>query len=281
MVSSELRVYRADSRFDAGYGAALIALFREIADNRLQIRTLFMKDFRAAYRGAAFGVLWNFILPLVPISAYILLAELRVFPAREGLPAALYIASGATLWFLFTGLIRTPISIVASRTREVMKTALPLSSSIAASFAMLVFETAVRLVLLAVLLVVFQTPPAILSPLALGVALAGALFALSLGVFLSILNVVSPDIDRITGIVLTYGIFLSGVIFPVSSLGPLQALEIFNPFAVFIDAARGVLFFNAVPHPEALAAWTLAALALALVSARLFFIMEYRIRAIA
>lgn len=281
MSEMNARVYRPDSRFATGWLSAVLALYRELMSFRPHIGTLFARDFEAAYRGAALGVFWNFALPLVPISAYIMLAGLRVFPAREGLPAAIYIGIGATLWFLMTGLIRQPISIVKSRTREVMKTALPLSASIASSFAMLLFETLVRLGLVVVLIVVFRSWPALTAPLLIPVAIIAATFGLSLGVFLSILNAVSPDIERLVTIVLQYGIFLSGVIFPVSSLGPLGVLEVANPFAVFITAARDAAFMGGFSHPIALAAWSGATLVLALVAARFFYVMEYRIRGLA
>lgn len=281
MSEIEARVYRPDSRFETGWFAALSALLQELISFRPHIGTLFARDFRASYRGTALGVFWNFVLPLVPISAYILLAGLRVFPAREGIPAAIYISIGATLWFLMTSLIRQPINIVKSRTREVMKTALPLSASIASSFAMLVFETMVRFGLVIVLVIAMRHWPALTSPLVIPVALIASIFALSLGVFLSILNVVSPDIERVVTIVLQYGIFLSGVIFPVSSLGPLGVLEVANPFAVFITAVRDAAFAGEFSHPVALAAWSAASLVLALVSVRFFYVMEYRIRGLA
>jgi ABC-type polysaccharide/polyol phosphate export permease len=281
MSEIKARVYRPDSRFETGWITALSALHKELMAFRPHIGTLFAKDFRAAYRGAALGVFWNFALPLLPISAYVLLAGLRVFPAREGIPAAIYISVGATMWFLMIGLIRQPITIVKSRTNEVMKTALPLSASIASSFAMLLFETGVRIGLVVVLIVAMRVWPALTAPLIIPVVLIAAIFSLSLGVFLSILNAVSPDIERVVTIFLQYGIFLSGVIFPVSSLGPLDFLEVANPFAVFITAARDAAFGGGFSHPAALAGWSAAALVFAVISARFFYVMEYRIRGLA
>lgn len=281
MSENDTRVYRPDSRFETGWLGALLALYREIASHRSHITILFSKEFRSASRGSALGVFWNFALPLLPISAYILLASLRVFPPREGLPAALYISFGATVWFLMTGLIRQPIQIVKSRTREVMKTALPLSASIASSFAMLFFETLVRCGLLVALIVYFGVWPAFAAPLAMPVLLVAVTFSLSLGVLLSILNVVSPDIERVVTVFLQYGIFLSGVIFPISYMGPLVILEQINPFAVFIIASRDLFFFGVAPHPAALAIWAAASLALLFVAARFFYVMERRIRGVA
>lgn len=281
MSTSAPRVYRADNRFDCGWFGAPVALYRELRANWRQIGTIFMKDFRAAYRGAALGVFWNFALPLLPITAYILLATLRVFPTRDGLPAAVFIAVGVTLWALMADLISSPIKIVKSRTREVMKTALPLSASIASSFAMTAFETLIRIIFVLFVAVIYQTAPAATAPIALLVVLLACLFSLSIGVALSILNTVAPDIERVVTVVLRYGIFLSGVIFPLSVVPGLVFLETWNPFAVYITALRDILFFGALSNVQALAGVSAIAAILSLVAARLFWIMEYRIRGFA
>ena len=273
-----VRVYRPDSRFNIGLFEGFFALISETVKFRSHINTIFRNDFRASYRGTALGVIWNFILPILPITVYVMLANLRVFPAREGIPAAVYIGFNVTLWFLFTGLIRQPINKVRTRNNEVMKTAMPLSASIASSFASLTFDTLVRSAF--ILVVVLATGASIqLGALALPfVVLAGFVFFLAVGLLLAILNAVYPDIDRVVTIVLQYGIFLSGVIFPLSALGPLKFLEICNPFAVFIYAARGLAFETGLPHPIAFYAWTASGAALLIVAARFFYVMEYRVR---
>lgn len=275
------RVYRPDSRADTGLFAAIDALARELSTFRSHIGTLFWNDFRASYRGAALGVFWNFILPLVPVSVYVLLVNLRVFPTYEGLDPALYIAFNVTLWSLFTGLINQPIQIVRSRNTEVMKTAMPLSASIAASFARLCFDTSVRAVLIVILMLATTTAPTILSPAVLLVIAGGGVFFLGLGLFLSVANVIYPDIERVVSIILQYGVFLSGVIFPLSSVGPFAPLETLNPFNVFIHAARDAVFLGAFTQPVALACWSAAGLLVALIAARFFYVLEYRIRGLA
>jgi len=273
-----LRIYRPDSRFGTGLFGGIAALTREAFDYRSHISTIFRNDFEASYRGTALGVLWNFVLPILPITVYVLLVNLRVFPAREGIPASVYIGFNVILWFLFTGLINQPMQAVRSRNVEAMKTAMPLSATIASSFARLSFDTLVRSAFV-IALIVATGASAKLSAIALApIVIAGAMFFLGLGLLLSILNAAYPDIDRFVTIVLQYGIFLSGVIFPLSSIGPIAFLEIINPFAVFIHAARAVVFEGPLPHPVAFWSWTAAGAALLVASARFFYVMEYRVR---
>lgn len=273
-----LRIYRPDSRFKVGLTGGVMALAREVRTYRSHISTIFRNDFRASYRGTALGVVWNFVLPILPITVYVLLVNLRVFPAREGIPASVYIGFNVTLWFLFTSLINQPIHVVRSRNVEVMKTAMPLSATIASSFARLSFDTLVRSAFVLALIALTGASLKLTAFAIVPIVLAGAVLFLGVGLLLSILNAIYPDIDRVVTIILQYGIFLSGVIFPLSSIGPLAFLEVANPFAVFIHAARSVVFDGGVPYLLPLILWSAFGAALLVVAARFFYVMEYRVR---
>ena len=273
-----IRVYRPDNRFDAGVFKALFALIGEIISYRSHIRTLFASDFRLSYSGTVLGVFWNFALPIVPITVYTLLVNLRVLPRLEGLDPAVYISFNATIWYLLTGVLRQPMQIVLSLNQSAMKTAIPLSAAIASSFADLAFETLVRIVFIAGMMVWMQQPPAPTGALALVAVLAGCTLCLGLGLGLSVLNAIYPDIQRVVAIVLQYGIFLSGVIFPISTMPGLAWLEVFNPFNVFIHAARDWMFNGHLSHPMPFAAWSAIGVVLLLLSTRFFYVMEHRLR---
>ncbi|WP_350211358.1 ABC transporter permease [Henriciella sp.] len=262
---------------------AIRAIFKELYQFRSHIITLFSNEFKSSYRGTVLGVFWNIVLPLVPITVYFFLVMVRVFPSRDGLPPAVYIGFNVMLWYLFTGLINRPISIVRSKASSSMKTSLPLSAEIAASFAQLTFDTLVRVCMVVVLVISFAAWPVANFLQVLGVLLSlagGLVFAMSLGLLLSIFNIVYTDTQRLVTIILQYGLFLSGVIFPVSAMGPLVVFEVYNPFCVFISAARDYLFHGSYEHPMALYAWSGFSLVLFLLGVRFFYVMEQRIRGV-
>ncbi|HCN91968.1 ABC transporter permease [Hyphomonas sp. UBA5107] len=272
------RHYRPQSRLDATSFDAVSTLTGELSQYRSHISTMFAGDFRSSYRGTVLGVVWNFVLPLVPITVYILLVSLKVFPRYDGLAPAVYISFNVTMWMLLTGMITRPMQVVMSRNQETMKTAMPMSVAITSSFAQLCFDTLVRLALVAALVVAFgQWPQLNIVPFLLSLV-TGLAFCLALGLTLAIFNVIYPDVDRITNIVLQYGLFLSGVIFPVATLGPLSVLENLNPFNVFIRTTRDYMFIGADTHPGTLWLWTAVAFIVFLISVRFFYIMEHRIR---
>lgn len=274
-----IRIIRPDDRLNEDALAAVRHILRELVQHRDHIWTAFRQDFRSLYQGTFFGVAWNVLLPVSPIMVYALLALRGVLPSFDGVNPASYIALGATIWLFLTGCIQQPLQTVRARNIEVMKTALPLSAVVIAGFAQLLFDTLVRMALVAVIIIVTATKlrwSAMLLPIALVPAI---LFFFGVGLVLAMANVVYRDVSRVTMIVLQYGIFLSGVIFPVSSL-PLSKILGWNPAYVFIEEAR-VLFFRGIPE----SAWLLgvyAALgsAVFLLGCRVFYLMEYRVRGI-
>jgi ABC-type polysaccharide/polyol phosphate export permease len=274
------REYRPDSRLRDSAWTALKHLAAEFLHYRSNIATMFAQEFRNNYRGTYLGLVWNFALPLLPISVYATLTVFRVVPAFEGIHGGLAIALNVTCWFLFAACVSTPISVVQRRNAEAMKTSLPLSTVIAANFGRVLFETLVRLTVVMATAVMMHVVPAATAPLALPVLLVGMLLFVSVGHILAILNVVVPDFERVVNVGLLYGIFLSGVVFPLTAYGPLAVLQVINPFSVFITAARELLFLGHVGSPIALFVWSAIGLVCTLVAARLFYAMEQRIRGV-
>lgn len=271
-------LYLPDSRYSVGPFAAINAIVREIFQYRSHALTLFSNDFKASYRGTTFGVLWNFILPLVPISVYLLLVNIRVFPAYDGMEPALFLGFNVMFWYFITGLVLRPIDVVKSKAASSMKTSLPLSVAISSSFAQLCFDGLVRLGLVVALVLVFRDWP---NPNFLGLIftlLVSLTFCLSAGLIFSIFNMAYSDTQRLVGIFLQYGLFLSGVIFPMSSMGRISILEVWNPFAVFVGASRDYLFVGSYAHPEALGVWGFISLVMLITGVRFFYTMEQRVR---
>lgn len=273
IISPNIRVN--DSSF-----SALRHLLGEVVGYKGQIWTVFKQNFRSSYYGTGFGVLWNFILPLVPITVYLFLTKIRVFPSFEGVNGSTYLTFGVMIWFVFSGFVQLPISTVSSRTSEAMKTSLPLSASILSGFANLVFETIVRIGLVVGIMVLTQSWPTPFAPGLILVFVIGFFLFFGIGLILSILNVIYKDISRVTTILLQYGIFVSGVIFPLGTSNLAVLNSKLNPFAVFVDASRDIVFVGALRHPIPFAIWAAIGVVIFLVGCRIFYVMEYRIRGI-
>ena len=276
--SQDIKIYSPDDRLSTGFLSACRALLSEVWRLRYQVKVSFMRDFKASYLGTRLGVFWNIALPLFPVAIYIVLAATRVVPQFEQLNPMVAIALNATLWFFFVGCVRTPMSIVKTRNAEAMKTSLPLSVAICASFGRLSFDTVVRFSLLLILAIMTLSIPAYTAPLSILALLSAVCFFFGLGLFFAILSTAMPDLERIVDVVLNYGIFVSGVIFPLAAFGPLAFLDWANPFAVFIAATRQLIFGGGLSHPMAFACFAVFSWLFLIFAMRLFYVMEKRIR---
>ena len=275
----QVRIIRPEDRLNEGAVAAVRHILRELVQHRDHISTAFRQDFRSLYQGTFFGVAWNVLLPLASIMVFALLAIRSVLASFEGVNRASYVALGATIWFLLAGCIQQPLQTVRARNTEVMKTALPLSAMVISGFAQLLFDTLVRMAFVVTVILITSTKlhwSAALVPIAL---LPAVLLFLGLGLILAMANVIYADVGRVTMIALQYGIFVSGVIFPLGSL-PFSEILSWNPAYVFIEAARG-LFFRGLPE----SGWLLGGYAalgciVFLFGCRVFYLMEYRVRGV-
>lgn len=277
---ADYREYHADSRFDDGVLQASRHLVGELGRHRSHIRTMFMQEFRNSYAGTRLGVFWNIALPLLPVSVYVLLATLRVVPEFPNAPPALAITLNVTLWFLLSACVSMPITTVKGRNAEAMKTSLPLSTALVASFARTLFETLVRLGLVVVVAAVLLHAPAPTAPLAIVVALLGCALFLAVGLVASLVNIIVPDVQRVVTALLQYGVFLSGVVFPLPKLPVIGELHWANPFYVFIEATRELAFQGWPSAPVPLAVWSAIGVVGLLFALRVFYVMEHRIRGV-
>ena len=278
--SQQIHIIRPDSRMRESMLSAIRHLINEIWNYRSHIRIIFKGRFRAAYSGTGLGIFWNYALPLVPLTVYWFLSVLRVFPNFEGVDGATFITFGVTLWFLFAGCVQIPMQVIQSRNKESMKTNFPLSASIVSEFARLLFDTMVRIILVSIIIVSTQSWPTA-QGLMLPFMLLPALFLFTgIGVMLGILNVIYNDVSRVVNIILQYGIFVSGVIFPLYDIGILSAFNAINPFPVFIDASRSIVFQGVINNLQNYLVVSCLAFIFFAVSIRIFFVMEYRVRGV-
>ncbi len=257
---------------------ALRALYRQIVQHRWQIRQMFRQDFKASFQFTRFGAIWNYIIPLVPLTVWVLLNALRFFPSFSGVSSVVYVTMGVTLWFLCAGLVSTPISVIEARFRDLARAKIPMIGLVIASFAKLSFDTLVRMAGVAAVFIMFHGPPHWLVVVTPVIGALAMIFFSAIGLVLAILNLAFRDINKIVTITLQYGIMLSSVIFPLDSVKFLATASLFNPFYVFIDAIRSLTVFGEVRHPVPLAVFSVAGLFLFAFAARLILRAEARLK---
>jgi ABC-type polysaccharide/polyol phosphate export permease len=274
-------VYRADSRSRSGLKEAFEHAAGSIIAYRWQILQSFKRDFLHLSTLTRWGAFWNYVLPLTPLGVYVMLTSIRVFPKFGGVEPVVYITMGVTLWYLFSGLMKSPISILESDFRTLARTNMPMAPAFVAGASQLAFETCLRLFVVTLLFAFLQGPPAWTIVLALPLLLLACIFFTGVGIVLGLFNLAYRDISKIVSILLTYGIFFSGVIFPLPGGQIAAVAHVGNPFYVFIENIRAMTIGGPIENPMALAAFSVGGLVFFSLAILLSYRSELRLRGLA
>lgn len=254
---------------------------RQIVHNISHYRTLIWqyirRDFVASYKGSILGVLWKFILPLVPMSVYIWLHVLGVFRADVGMPRAIYVVAGLTFWELWAGSLQLSLNRLQAESNLIKKVRVPLIVVYLTGLGQLLFDTSVRLVLLIVLLLAFSIQPS-WSWLLLPVLVAPLLLlGMGLGILLSFFAVFTQDVRNIVTILVRYGMFVSAVIFPLPMDGFVGSVILANPLYHLVNGSRSVLVHGTLPSAGSYALCVAASVVICLFAFKKTCSMEERL----
>ena len=271
-------VYSPDARLRTSVFSAVRATGRDLLKFRWQIWTTFRRDLKLKYTGTVFGVAWAFIQPVVPMSAYIALRAMRVFPDDATMHPVIYVSVGMTIWLLLASALKSPITALRKDRGIVATSRYPIACTMAGNLAQLVFETAVRLlVVVPAVLVFLGVPPLtlLLTPLLLIPALAMCVGA---GALLAVANVAVPDISKLVDVALRYLVFISFGIFALPKTGTVGLLYRFNPFAVYVENIRSLAILGEMPDFD-LYLWVSGiSVLLFAYAAKVVYVVEDRIR---
>src|SRR5262249_23717735 len=156
---------------------------------RWQIYVDFRKELLEQNRQTFGRVLWIVALPVIPLSVYLFLGLLRVFPSRPDIDGVAYVMVGATLWYLFAGLVTGSINSLNSKGRMAVRDSYPLAAIMAANHLQQVFEFILRALATAGILAIVQTPNTIGTLLAVPALVPPMLLWIGVGTISGVFSV--------------------------------------------------------------------------------------------
>ncbi len=210
------------------------------------------RELSARNAGSIAGTLWLYVPPLMTIAAYYLVFEI-VFSMRLGQHAPVesvgaYLVVGALPWMAFCDAINRSMSSLIDAGGLLQKNPLPPALFPARSVlaSAVVFGPLIGLVTMAYSPMHRWTPALVaLLPLAL---LQMAL-CWSMGYLLALLAAALRDVLAVVGFMLTVGIYLSPVLFPVTMFPPdWRWILWLNPMAPLIGGYQSVLLTGHWPE---------------------------------
>lgn len=226
---------------------------------------LALRDLKARYKQAVFGLAWAVAQPIVGAVVFTVVFDRLANVPSEGIPYIVFALLGSTVWSYFSNSLNRATSSLVGNASLVTKVYFPrLAAPLAALLPGLV-DLLVGFVLVAIAMVLTGvTPDAALLALPLCV-IAVMVVALGAGLMLATLNVRYRDVTSVLGVAIQLWLFASPVAYPSSLVeGTWRWVYAANPMTGVLDAFRWSLLDGPAPGADLLVS---AATGLALVVA--------------
>jgi lipopolysaccharide transport system permease protein len=215
---------------------------------------LFLRDFSARYRQSFLGYVWAVLPTIVTVVMFVFLSRSQILPiGATTLPYPLYVLVGMTVWLIFSaGITRTTNSLVAAG-NLITKVNFPRETVVLAAFLDSLLELFIRFWLVVAMFLWYREVPcwgALAIPLVL---IPLMLMTLGIGFALAAANAVLRDIGTGLGVVMTFAMFLTPVVYPPPTRWPLTLINYVNPVSPFLIAVQDLLAGRELSQPLALA----------------------------
>ena len=254
---------------------------------------LTQRSVSSEFKGTALGRLWSFINPLATIAIFALIFGVvfrgGVAPGRNsGIDSfALWIGIGVLSWTFFSSGIMASMNALVDNAGLLTKVYFPRQVLIYSAVLSLAVDFAFELLVLVIIAMILGGPGVLaMIPALLVVTVLVGMFAVGLGLMLSIATVYFRDLGHLWQIFNQMWMYASGVVFPLTMVNkvqndlfdkgwqvnggpiPLTTILRLNPAETYLEAFRSCLYDFALPsQPVFLAclAWAIVMLTLGLV----------------
>ncbi len=275
-----MKIYSSNYRCNTNVFKALVALLYQAKTYQWQIRLAVKTKLKATYQQDVFSLFWSIMMPILPMTVYMILAHIRVFKIVDDMPYIYYIAMGMLVWLLMSTTIYTVMVSIKSDKAILTTTNFPIFATMLSQLGEVLHDTGIRLVVVAIIILFYQVDIEIGSLLLAILSLIPAIiFALGIGMLVGILDVVVQDIRRVMLLVLRYGLFISSVIFPFPELGIPGMLNKFNIFNTYVNSTRDLLYHGKIDDLSLYLYTSAVGVIIFLIAAKLVYTMDYKIRA--
>lgn len=275
-----MKIYSAKYRCGSSLFTVLRESFQQIIQYRWQILLAIKKRIQSTYEQDAFGFFWSILMPIIPMTVYMILAHIKVFNTVKDQPFIYYIAMGMLVWLMMASIIQNVMISIKKEKGILTTTNFPIIASMISQLGSVLYDTAIRIMAVIAIIIWFGIDTSFTSVILTILSLIPAIiFAFALGMLLSILDIVIQDTRRIVDIFLRYGLFISSVIFPFPTEGMLGTVNQFNFFNTYINATRDILYTGTMDNLSLFIYTSILGLFLFMVSLKLVYTMEYKVRA--
>jgi lipopolysaccharide transport system permease protein len=236
---------RTEIRLDAGSAVAhplhlARAMVRDLAEARFIAWRLFVRDTSAAYRQTFFGFLWAFVPPIVVAAGMTLATRAQIIRiADTQIPYPAFVMIGMAIWQTFIESVNGPLQAVTESKPILTRINVPREALVLAKLATIGLNFAIKLLLVASVLVWYGIDVTAYTPFALLPVFALVVLGTAIGLVIAPVGALFEDVSRGLGFVMTAWLFLTPVVYPLPQSQALAAKLIsWNPVTPLLVTAK-------------------------------------------
>jgi ABC-type polysaccharide/polyol phosphate export permease len=235
-----------------------MAAISEVWTYRGLIGNLAQRELKSRYKRSVLGWLWSLLNPASTLLIYTVVfgTILRIEPPAAGNGStksfAMFLFAALVIWNFFNAVITGSMGALLGAGGLLKKVYFPPECPPIANALTVVSQTAIEALILVVVLAFAQNLSwtVLLFPYLIALL---ALFALGIGLVLSLLNVYFRDINYLVGIGLSLLFYGTPIVYPISLLEQnnvpeaIRFLVELNPLTQFVGASQQIFYLLEVP----------------------------------
>lgn len=251
MLTKNFSIYTAESKVK-DFKSVIKAMLSGLLGGRYLAFRLFIKEVKADYSQSVYGVLWDFLEPMVLAAIFILLRRGNVINAGEiHVPYSVFVVYGLLLWQTFSEAITLPLQIMQRSKTLLTQVKIPPESLLLSVFFKVLFNSFFRIVVLLALSFFMNALSWVGFAKFLMLYPSIILVGMAFGVLLAPFNVIYSDVGRVVNIVLRPLLYASPVLYAIPPVKFLVYFNAFNPVGIVLSNLRSLatqnLFQNIQP----------------------------------
>ena len=226
-------------------------MWRDLLASRELAWRLMVRDISAQYRQSFLGFAWAFLPPIVMAAGFTLAGEAKIFNVgATDLPYPAYVMFSTALWQTFVEALNGPVQAVIVAKPMLARVNFPREAIILAKVGEVLFNFAIKLILIVGLFIWFRIPVSWTVILAFVALIHLIMLGTLIGMLLSPLGVLYQDVSKGLTMVTGFWLFLTPVVYPMPSGEGLFGLLVkLNPVTPLLVTTRELATVGFISNP--------------------------------
>jgi lipopolysaccharide transport system permease protein len=240
-----------ENRATAGVRALQLG---ELWEYRELVLFLALRDFKAKYKQAVFGIGWAIVQPVAGVVVFTIVFRRFAGVPSDGIPYIVFALLGFVVWSYFAASLAAASASLVTNAALVTKVYFPRIAAPVAALLPGLVQLALGLMLVVGLMALYGITPGLEAAVFPLVVIGAVVAAFGTGLLFAALNVKYRDVGNVLGLLTQLWLLASPVAYP-SSLVPTDWRWVYalNPMVGVLDTARWSLVGGPAPGADLLA----------------------------